>query len=442
MHKIYENTSALQELIEIADTLPEASDGATFDIVVTVEDGATVNATQGGTVVTGISDGGCTLNVNKAGEWMIEAISSNNEQSDIQVIVIDDTFDTTLTFWRAYIEVDTIVGAVVTCVNGSNTYSKTASSEIITFTVNDPGTWTITATLNGETDTTQVNVYSQALYKANVLKPLIVDTVLNNNDWATIGKVSDADQGANYWAVGDAKQVILNGTISSSTFQNLELWPFILGFNHNSSVEGEHRIHFQLGRNTQVEGKKICLVDDSYNSASYSMENFVMNAMIEPPTTNLGGWESCFMRSVVLGSDNTPISPTSNSYIASLPRELREIMKSVTKYSDNAGGNTDTASNVTATTDYLPLPAEFEILGERIYANSAEQNYQMQYDYYKNGNSKVFYKYNDTTSEANWWLRSVAVSSSLGHSFRAMDNSSTYSEYPHYSLGIAPIFCV
>ena len=32
------------------------------------------------------------------------------------------------------------------------------------------------------------------------------------------------------------------------------------------------------------------------------------------------------------------------------------------------------------------------------YANSAERNYQKQYDYYKNGNSKVKYQHSSTGS--------------------------------------------
>lgn len=55
-------------------------------------------------------------------------------------------------------------------------------------------------------------------------------------------------------------------------------------------------------------------------------------------------------------------------------------MKSCTKYTDNKGGS-NTASNVSSTTDYLFLLSEYEVHGTRNYANSAEQNSQAQYDY-------------------------------------------------------------
>ena len=78
--------------------------------------------------------------------------------------------------------------------------------------------------------------------------------------------------------------------------------------------------------------------------------------------------------------------------MAALPSDLRAVMKPMTIYTDNTGGGSNTASYVTASVDYLPLLAEFEIFGTRSYANSAEQNYQQQYQYYKNGNSKVKYR--------------------------------------------------
>ena len=61
---------------------------------------------------------------------------------------------------------------------------------------------------------------------------------------------------------------------------------------------------------------------------------------------------------------------------------------------------------VTATTDYLFLLAEFEVFGTRYGANSAEQNFQLQYDYYKAGNSRVAYNHTAVSTAVWWWLRS------------------------------------
>ena len=61
---------------------------------------------------------------------------------------------------------------------------------------------------------------------------------------------------------------------------------------------------------------------------------------------------------------------------------------------------------MTATTDYLWLLAEFEVQGGRSYANQYEQNSQLQYDYYKAGNSKIAYKHTAVGTAVWWWLRS------------------------------------
>ena len=117
-------------------------------------------------------------------------------------------------------------------------------------------------------------------------------------------------------------------------------------------------------------------------------------------------------------------------------------MKSVTKYTDNtANGGGNQASYITATTDYLWLLAEFEVQGARTYANSYEQNYQAQYQYFKSGNSKVAYKYNATGTAVYWWLRSALYN--FNYFFcRVYTGGSAYNYYANYSLALLPGFAV
>ena len=225
-----------------------------------------------------------------------------------------------------------------------------------------------------------------------------INTTLNSNSWATIKAVSDAGKGDNYWDVGDTKTITINGTVQGFTFSNLSIAVFILGFNHNSSREGNNRIHFQIGK---ISNKLVGLCDSNYGN--YVSSGFCMNT----EQTNRGGWNNSHMRKTVLGNSGAPSSPPANSLLAALPADLRAVMKSVSKYSDNNGGGHDTASYVTATTDWLFLLAEFEYRGSRSYANSAEQNYQKQYDYYKAGNSKVHYRHDSTGTAAYAWTRSA-----------------------------------
>ena len=134
-------------------------------------------------------------------------------------------------------------------------------------------------------------------------------------------------------------------------------------------------------------------------------------------------------------------SPTANTLLAALPADLRAVMKPATKYSDNTGGGSDTASYVTSTTDLLPLLSEFEYHGARSYANSAEKNYQAQYDYYKAGNSKVHYKHNATGTAAIVWCRSVH-SSYYSYFCRVYTDGSAGYDLAYRSWALAPCFFV
>lgn len=257
-----------------------------------------------------------------------------------------------------------------------------------------------------------------------------ISSTLNSNSWATIKAVSDAGKGDSYWDVGDTKTITINGTVQGFTFSNLSIAVFILGFNHNSSWDGNNRIHFQIGK---ISNKLVGLCDSNYGS--YVSSGFCMNTS----RTNSGGWSNSHMRKTVLGNSGTPSSPPANSLLAALPADLRAVMKSVYKYTDNTGGGSDTASYVTATTDYLFLLAEFEYHGKRTYANSAEQNYQKQYDYYKAGNSKVHYRHDNTGSAVDAWTRSAF--SSYSSSFCLVYTDGTpYGNNADISRALAPGF--
>lgn len=56
--------------------------------------------------------------------------------------------------------------------------------------------------------------------------------------------------------------------------------------------------------------------------------------------------------------------------------------------------------------NYLFDLSEFEVFGTRSYANQYEQNYQLQYDYYKAGNTKIANNHTAVTTAVWWGLRS------------------------------------
>lgn len=292
-------------------------------------------------------------------------------------------------------------GAITAQSNNTGIVTTSISGNVVTVNNVNQTSGDTTITIKVAAD----NNYNAPADKTVTVNAKFVSEVLNENDWSVIKTVSDSGQGDNYWDVGDTKNIVINGKIGNTTFSNLSVAVFILGFNHNSSREGSNKIHFQIGK---ISGKMVGLYDSKYGPdagwPSGGSGSFVMNTS----STNSGGWNNSYMRKTILGNTNTPTSPLANSFMAALPSDLRAVMKSVTKYTDNtANGGGNQSSYITATTDYLWLLAEFEVQGSRTYANSYEQNYQAQYQYYKSGNSKIAYKYNATSTAVYWWLRSA-----------------------------------
>ena len=320
-------------------------------------------------------------------------------------------------------------GATVTATKGSLSISGTSVNGTCTLMVPEAGVWSINATFNGQTSDTQsvsfVDSYAVSLY--------FVSSTLNNNEWSTIKSISDAGQGANYWSIGDRKAITLNDKVGHLTL-NTTIYAFIIGFNHNSSLEGENRIHFQLAKTELSGGIDITFCDAYYSSPAATTGYFSMNSS----ATNSGGWASSQMRTNICG---TSLSSYSGTIIAIIPAALRAVLKSVTKYTDNTGGGSSEASNVTATTDYFFLLSEFEVFGSISRANPNEASKQAQYAYYSAGNSKMKYKHNRTFARADWWLRSPDALYS-NYFVEVNTNGEVSSDGANNSQGFAPGFCV
>lgn len=330
--------------------------------------------------------------------------------------------------------------SVVSNNTGIATVSRSGNTVTVTHVNQTTGSTTVTVSCTAGAN------YTAPANKNVTVNAKFVSSVLNENEWSVIKSVADAGNGSNYWAVGDRKAVAVNGTVGTQAV-NGTYYVYIIGFNHNSSREG-NGITFGTFKTALSGGTDICLVDGQYND--YSTNGTKYFNMNHSSNTNSGGWKGCDLRYDVLGSTNTnngdatattATSPVAGTLMAALPSDLRAVMKPMTIYTDNTGGGNNTASYVTASVDYLPLLAEFEIFGTRTYANSAEQNYQQQYAYYSAGNSKVKYRHSATGSTAHWWERSPYYSySSYFCSVTAYGNALGYAA--RLSLGLAPAFRV
>ena len=198
----------------------------------------------------------------------------------------------------------------------------------------------------------------------------------------------------NAWDVGDyTAPITLNGVIGDAlTLDNLQIRAILIGFNHNSELEsnGNFSAHFLLGKT--FDGENITLIDSNYNFASPSGVKYFQHNLFDG--SNVGGWNSSSIRQNICPN-----------IFNALPDEWKNILTPCKKFTDNVGGGFDDSNFVTSTFDKIFLLSEYEIFGRQSYANSAEQDFQAQYDYFKNGNSKIFSSQKDSTA-CNWWLRS------------------------------------
>lgn len=248
-----------------------------------------------------------------------------------------------------------------------------------------------------------------------------ISRVLDENSWGVIKLVSSLGTGANYWAVGDCKQVTMNGKVSDGlTLTNYSAWVFIIGFNHNAEREG-NGIAFQ-GFKATKNGTPVCLTDSGYGGIKESGTWFNMNNT----KTNSGGWEACLMRKNIM-----PLIK------AAFPADLQAVIKTSTIFTTQGNGN----GACTATEDEVFLLAEYEVFGERTQASNQEPNYLKQYTYYSAGNSKVKYEHNSTSTAAWWWMRSPHYHFSDSFCYVYSDGSGS-NRYANYSYGVSPAFKV
>lgn len=335
-------------------------------------------------------------------------------------------------------------GAVSVSSSAPGVATAAASGKNVTVSGASAGNAVVTISVK---QTAKYNAASITL-NFTVSKPTVA-----NSSWDDIKAISDAGTAASYFAPGDTKSITLNGTVGTLVLNNLQVDAFILGINHNASREGSNRIHWAIGK---IGGTLIALCDSGYNS-NYTDGNKRFN-MNHWGNYNRGGWKGCDLRYDILGSTNRAPSgygsaaqagrvgydpssydivnsPVANTLMAAMPQAVRKVMKTVTKYTDNVGNASgDTAGNVTASVDYFFLLAEHEVYGgNRTYANSYEKNYQVQYDYFKAGNSKQVFKHDARTTAVWGPLRSPTCTNDI--TFAALGSGGSVTGYGARNCG-------
>lgn len=211
---------------------------------------------------------------------------------------------------------------------------------------------------------------------------------LNEYTWSEISLISLADKATEYgFKVGDMKKVHLSGTAGDVTWDN-DYWVYIIGINHNEAKEGKG-VAFQGFKTAQTGGVDVALVGSNYGSTGTT--GFVMNQS----GTNTGGWNGSYAYKTQCPQIK-----------ACFPSDLQAVIRTTTLYTDNTGNSSTSASNVTVNENQVYYLAECEVFGVSDVANTGESTQQVQYDYYKTGNSEVKYRSDSTSTAVYWWLRS------------------------------------
>lgn len=205
-----------------------------------------------------------------------------------------------------------------------------------------------------------------------VATTLTMGASLNDSTWAQISAVSAAGYAPLYWAIGDTKSITLTGAASDTAiWQSTTLDVFIIGFNHNASVEGSNRTHFHIGKQN---GKQIGLCSG---------------------TSSIG---------------SPPHTLTEDEVFAVLPTDLKSALKNTTKYTAKYKNSSEsTVSSASVSITNLGVIEVFGTVSEQP-TLTALAGKQEQYEYYASGNSTLHFLNDDQS-----WSMNVGEANILGY---------------------------
>ena len=238
------------------------------------------------------------------------------------------------------------------------------------------------------------------------------------------------DQIKAVWKVGDTRSISLGAMSTSGTGAvSKESWS--VGESHRAQTVEITIADFDHDTlSTATGGKtkalltwtqKNCLRDANVSdtSGSNNSENGYMNSS----DTNSGSWNGCARRKWCNGA-----------YYDAFPSKLKGLLKQVNKQTCQSYNS----STLQISKDYIFLPSEWEIFGNRSYAVAQEGT---QYSYYTTtANRYKLPKWSSDSSSDIWWKRSPR--SGYSSSFCDVNvGGSSSSHAASYTYGLAPFGC-
>ena len=347
-------------------------------------------------------------------------------------------------------------GATVTATKGSKVVSGTSVNGTCTLTVPEAGTWSVTATLNGQTsDTKSVTFTDRYTTSLTFFSATITVTVESGasvalkKDGTTLQ--TKTSTGTVVFTVTETGAYTVDATksgqttsgsvnvVSGTTSYALTLsflkdnfadndWASIIAACHSGSVPstwvvGNSKTMTINGASYQVDiiGKN----HDTYASGGKAPLTFQLHDCygetknMNSSDTNSGGWKNSAMRTTHLPA-----------ILALMPTEVQNGIREVSKKASVGG----VSSTIETVSDKLFLLSEVEIFGSTRYSAAGEGT---QYDYYKAGNSKVKKR---NGSAYYWWERSPFA---IGYDRFCLvgSNGDAGRNYARNARGVAFGFC-
>ena len=346
-------------------------------------------------------------------------------------------------------------GATVTATNGSKTITGISDSTgVCTLAVPEAGTWSVYATLNGQTsDTKTVSITDTYMVSLSFFSATITVTVDSGasvslqKDGTTIQTktstgtvVFTVTETGTYTIVATKDGKTTSGSVnvvSGTTSYAVALsflkgnfadndWSDIIAACHSGSVPstwvvGNSKTMTINGASYQVDiiGKN----HDTYTTGGTAPLTFQLHdcygatKKMNSSDTNRGGWKNSSMRTTHLPA-----------ILALMPTEVQNGIREVSKKASVGGAS----STIETVSDKLFLLSEVEIFGSVSYSKRGEGT---QYDYYKAGNSTVK---EFIGRPYDWWERSPAAGFSEAFCMVDIDGSALIaaaSDDYHVSFG-------
>ena len=317
-------------------------------------------------------------------------------------------------------------GATVTATKGSLSVSGTSFNGTCTLIVPEAGTWSVKATLSGQTSNTKNITFTDSYTTSLTFFNATITVTVESGATVTLKKggtiiSTKTSNGTAVFTVTETGEYTVTATkngqttsgsvnvVSSTTSYAVALsflkdnfadndWASIIAACHSGSVPstwvvGNSKTMTINGASYQVDiiGKN----HDTYAAGGTAPLTFQLHdcyadtKAMNSSNTNSGGWKNSAMRTTHLPA-----------ILALMPTEVQNGIREVSKKASVGGAS----STIETVSDKLFLLSEVEIFGSTSYSEAGEGT---QYDYYKAGNSKVKKR---NGSAARWWERSPGES--------------------------------